>query len=256
VNLSLARFQSEFATALAGGAGFAPAGQVGFRVYRNGVLSACVEALRANFPAVERLTGKDWFVDVARRYTHEHPPGETSLLRYGARLPDFLAGLESASALPYLPGVAALELLWIEAHAAEDEPTLSGQHLAGVTADQLGAMALRPHAATRWAWFEAGPVYSIWDANRRQVSMSQPLEWIAQGALLTRLAGAVSWLPLELADCRFLAACRSGQAMAEAAREYVATADIAARFARLLAAGAFTTLPHLDDGDTHARAPE
>lgn len=60
---SLAAFQDAFVAALTGapdsaaGEVAALVGQPGFAVYRNTLAKGCVDALRANFPAVERLVG-------------------------------------------------------------------------------------------------------------------------------------------------------------------------------------------------------
>ena len=67
-----------------------------------------------------------------------------------------------------------------------------------------------------------------------------------EGALLLRPAQAVAWQPLDAAGCAFLDACRRGLSLGEAATAALAAhaaADVAALLARLLQAGAFTTLP-------------
>jgi hypothetical protein len=39
--------------------------QPGFAVYRNTVIKGCVDALQANYPAVARLVGAEWFRSAA-----------------------------------------------------------------------------------------------------------------------------------------------------------------------------------------------
>jgi hypothetical protein len=234
----LARFQDEFAAALYGAGDFAPARRPGFRVHRNNVITACIDALRANFPSVERLVGEEWFRDAAGLYARRHPPVEASLLRYAERMPGFLAGIESAAGLPYLAGVAQLDLLWIQAHAAADDAVLAPEQLEARSPHELGGLHLRPHASARWAWFDEAPVYTIWDANRRASVLARELEWRGEGALLVRRAGEVTVTRLERGACAFLDACRDGLSLAEASAAAGTGAAAATQFAALLAAGA------------------
>ena len=44
------------------------AGQPGFAVYRNTVAKACIDALAANYPVVQRLVGDAWFRGMAAAY--------------------------------------------------------------------------------------------------------------------------------------------------------------------------------------------
>ena len=55
--------------------------QPGFAVYRNTVLKGCIDALQANFPAVVRLVGEEWFRAVAALHARAQPPGDTRRLR-------------------------------------------------------------------------------------------------------------------------------------------------------------------------------
>lgn len=224
--------------------------QPGFAIYRNTVRKGCIDALEANFPAVARLVGRDWFRAAAACHVKASPPDDPRLLRYGRDFPAFLAGFGPAAAMPYLPAVALLDRDWTEAHMAADAPVLAPAALAGVPPGDLATLRLRPHPAARWRWFEAGPVYSIWSANRsgdaRALAALADLPWRGEGALLLRPAQAVAWQPLDAAGCAFLDACRRGLSLGEAATAALAAhaaADVAALLARLLQAGAFTTLP-------------
>ena len=52
-------------------------------VYRNGFLKACGEALRANYPTVDRLVGADRFPALVRPYVEANPPRSADLSEYG-----------------------------------------------------------------------------------------------------------------------------------------------------------------------------
>ena len=51
--------------------------QPGFAVYRNTVLKGCIDALQANFPAVARLVGDDWFRAAASVHARSALPEAT-----------------------------------------------------------------------------------------------------------------------------------------------------------------------------------
>jgi hypothetical protein len=248
MSTSLAQFQGAFAAAL-----FAPqdiadpvvrqlAAQPAFAVYRNTVMKGCIDALEANFPAVARLVGSEWFRAAAALHVAAEPPCDGRLLNYGSGFAGFLQGFEPAAELPYLPGVARLDALWREAHAAQDAPVLDAAWLARCAPELLATMVLAPHPAARWAWFDEQPVYSIWARNRRTAGDEEELVWQAEGALLTRPADTVAWRAIPQAGCAFLDACAAGLPLADAAERALAVdadADLATLLESLLRAGAF-----------------
>lgn len=247
----LGQFQQAFAQALfAHPAAVGPemqllAAQPAFAVYRNTVMKACIDALEANFPAVARLVGAEWFRAAAALYVAAEAPKDARLLHYGSGFSDFLRDFEPAAELAYLPGVAQLDSFWREAHAAPDAPAVDAAWVAGHTPEQMAALLLNPHPAARWAWFDELPVYSIWERNRRNNEineLNEDLTWRGEGALLTRPRDAVVWHAITKAACVFLDACASGQTLADATARALAAepkADLATTFASLLRSGAF-----------------
>jgi hypothetical protein len=212
-------------------------------VYRNTVMKGCIDALQANYPAVARLAGEEWFRAAAAVYARAHLPRAPMLLEYGEGFPAFLAAFDPAAELPYLPAVARLDRFWTEAHVARDAPVLDAQALAGFDPERLGGLRLRPHAAARWAWFDV-PACTIWSRQRASEDVGE-VTWQGEGALVARPDDAVRWIALERADCAFLDACAEGRTLAEAAEAAVAAspgANLAALMARQLAAGAFAQL--------------
>lgn len=245
---SLAAFQQGFVRALYGVPANDPraaaaAAQPGFAVYRNTVIKGCVDALQANFPTVQRLVGANWFREAATIYARSTPPEDARLLFYGATFPAFLEGFEPARELTYLSGVARLDRLWIEAHAASDDIALTIAEVASLSPERLMRTVLRPHASARWAWFYAQPVYSIWRANREAVSLPDVLDWRAEGALLLRTGGSVTWRALGEGGCALLDACAAGSTLGEAfdcALGVEADLDLPNLMAALFADGAFS----------------
>jgi hypothetical protein len=248
MNTSLAAFQQGFVRALYGVPANDPgaatlAAQPGFAVYRNTVMKGCVDALQANFPTVQRLVGEDWFREAAVIFARSTPPEDARLLFYGATFPAFLEAFEPARELTYLAGVARLDRLWIEAHTAADENALAAAEVARLSPELFMRTVLRPHASARWTWFDAQPVYTIWRANREAVSLPDKLDWRAEGALLLRVDGSVTWRALGEGGCALLDACAAGAAVGEAFERALgveADLDLASLMAALFADGAFS----------------
>lgn len=248
--MSLSLFQDRFVQALFAddADAFDLARQPGFSVYRNTVMKGCIDALQANYPAVARLVGDEWFRAAAAVYVRLHAPQDPRLLLYGAGFADFLERFEPALTLPYLSGMARLDRFWSEAHAASDETALEAAALSSLTPQDFGSIALDPLASARWMWSESLPVYTIWQNNRSE-SDGGDIEWHGEGALLLRPQHAVAWMPLDAAGCAFLDACKAGHALADAAAAALAArpdTDLADLLATLLNAGAFSRMHRLD----------
>lgn len=90
------------------------------RVYRNGFLKACIDALRANYPSVERVTGEERFAALARHFVEANPPGAASLVEYGERFPQHIRDTREVHGLDWLASFAALDRTWTEVCFAED----------------------------------------------------------------------------------------------------------------------------------------
>lgn len=264
----LTRFQDGFAQALlapdpAAAPGLPPeiaalARQPGFAVYRNTVMKACIDALQANYPAVARLVGDEWFRAAAALFVRDHLPQQATLLYYGAAFADFLASFEPAAELPYLPGVARLDRCWTESHAAADASALAPIEVDGLAPETLAATVLHPHAAARWAWFADQPIYTIWQRNREGPEDAREIDWRGEGALLTRPASTVQWTKLDAAGCAFLDQCAAGRPLAAAAGAAIEAqrdADLTHLMKTLLTAGAFTRLSRLGDDASKVRNP-
>jgi len=248
---SLAGFQDGFARALATQDRELAVltRQPGFSVYRNTVMKGCIDALQANFPAVARLVGEPWFRDAAAVYVRQELPRDPRLLFYGAGFPGFLDRFPPAAELPYLSGVAWLDRLWIECHAASDDEAQDPAGLLALAPAALGATIVRPRASTRWKWFDALPVYPIWRSNREAACSGEAPAWKGTGALLFRCGATVQWMEAGAAHCAFLDACAAGCTLAEAAGaalEADTQADISQLIAALLDAGALAarSQPH------------
>lgn len=243
----LQQFQDAFVAALEGAPGTL-AGiteQPGFAVYRNTVLKGRIDALCANFPAVERLTGRDWLAGAAAIHARQTPPNDARLVFYGEQFPAFLDQFEPARALPYLGAVARLDQLWREAFTAPHQPRLALVALASLPASELGGQCLRPAASTRWQWFAGQPIYTLWHCNHQGLPLPEALPWQGEGALFVGHPEQVCVQPLSAGGCAFLEACAGGHSLDHAstyALQVEPTLDFTPLMANLANAGALAAL--------------
>ena len=214
----LRAFQSSFAEALLADAApdAAWASQPGFAVYRNTVLTACIDALAANYPTVRSLLGEACFADAARAHARASPPASGVLADYGAGFTRFLCGFAPAAELRYLAGVAELDRAWTESHLAAEAPVLEPADLQSLDPLRLLESRLVVHPAARAQADDAMPVVTIWRRHREQLPLGEALAWHGEAVLLTRPRDAVEWVEVEPAAVAFVDACTAGCSVAEA----------------------------------------
>lgn len=115
------------------------------RIYRNTCRATLVAALRLTYGAVERLVGADLFDVLAERYVAGYPARSGYLNDYGGQFAAFLAGLDAARWLPYLPDVARFEWALGVAANAPDAAVLSPTALLRFDAEDHAALRFEPH---------------------------------------------------------------------------------------------------------------
>jgi hypothetical protein len=121
---ALPNFAAPFATALMDPAHATPVDVVGprgkaaikrYNVYRNNVTVSLIDALAAIYPAVQRITGVEFFRAMARSHIRATPPGSPLLFEYGRDFPAFIESYEYAQDMPWLADTARIERAWLDA---------------------------------------------------------------------------------------------------------------------------------------------
>jgi hypothetical protein len=215
-----------------------------FNVYRNNVTVSLIEALAAIYPAVQRITGTNFFRAMARSHIRETPPTSPLLFEYGSDFPDFIDRYPYAEELPWLSDVARVERAWLDAcHSPDAAPLVPGA-LAAIPEVALGDLKFVGHPAARIvrSRYSAG---SIFTANRTDGPISRLEAASAEDVLITRPGMEVMVRFLPAGGAVFLTNLLVGSTL-EAA---VATAsgscssfDLAANLTGLLQAGVFTNV--------------
>jgi len=207
-------------------------------IYRNTSRTALINALRLNFPAVQRLVGEDFFAAAADTFITREPPQTAWLDLYGESFPDFLQSFEPAAALIYLPDVARLERAVCRAlHAVDAEP-LDYSQILEIESSAQQRVRFTPHPSVSLV-FSLYPVDAIWravlardDAALAAIDLSAG----AVGLLVERRAGEIEVIRIDQRQWIFAEALFSGRSLS-AALAVADDPDAAAWLAAHLAAG-------------------
>ena len=208
------------------------------RVYRNGFLRACTEALRANYPSVDGVVGEARFPALARPYVEAHPPRTASLVEYGKGFARYIREARAAHGLDYLASFAALDRAWTEVHFSEDGPREVTPH-GGIANDAEALMNLRGRLSP-WVRLVLVDyrVLDVWSELRQGgFGRRVEIEHAPQRVLIWRSGAETLYRDLTLAEHTFIAGVAAGQPCGEAAGaalEIDGAFDLVATFASLL----------------------
>ena len=210
-------------------------------VYRNTSRTALTNALRLNFPAVQRLVGKDFFAAAADAFITREPPHTAWLELYGEEFPEFLQCFEPATGLIYLPDVARLERAVGRALHAVDAKPLEYSQLLHIEASVQGRVRFIPHPSVSLV-FSRYPVDAIWRAvlARDDVTLASiDLTGGAVRLLVERRAGEIEVARMDERQWKFAEALFTGHSLS-AALAVADHPDATTWLAAHLAAGHFS----------------
>ncbi|HEY0295559.1 MAG TPA: DNA-binding domain-containing protein [Bordetella sp.] len=219
-----------------------------YNVYRNNVTVSLTDALAAIYPAVQRITGIEFFRAMARFHVRATPPASPLLLEYGRDFPAFIESYEYARDMPWLADTARIERAWLDAYHAADLPVLAAQALAAVDPAALAGVRFRPHPATRVVRSDY-PAVAIFTMNKTEGAVSPLFSSAAEDALITRPGQDVVVSRLPAGGAAFLIGLIAGAplgAAAAAAFDAAPSFDLPANLAGILSAGVFTSLQQGD----------
>ncbi len=211
-----------------------------FAVYRNNVVVSLVNALRAKFPATERIVGEEFFAAMARVFVTAHPPRSKILHTYGDDFGDFIAAFEPASELPYLADVARLEAARTRAYHAADVAPLGASVFAEIDPQAVADLRLTLHPSLQ-VLRSSHPVVTIWAMNAGEIELAPVDPDAAEDALILRPVLDVAVRVLPPGGAAFLLALSGGAPLAEAAASAASDDgrfDLTANLAGLVTSGA------------------
>ena len=142
-----------------------------FAVYRNNVVVSLVNALRAKFPATERIVGEEFFAAMARVFVTAHPPRSKILHTYGDDFGDFIAAFAPAAEIALSADVARLEAARTRAYHAADAAPLTPAGFAGLDPRwRRVARASTLHPSLQ-VLRSRHPVVTIWAMNAGELQL-------------------------------------------------------------------------------------
>lgn len=215
-----------------------------YNVYRNNVTVSLIDALAAIYPAVQRITGTDFFRAMARFHVRATQPTSPLLFEYGRDFPAFIEAYEYARAMPWLADTARLERAWLDAYHAEDATPMTATALASVPGGRLADLVFTAHPAMRIVRSPFS-IVTIFAANRGDEPVGRIDASVPEDALVTRRDLDVVVRHLPEGGAVFLSRLMAGQSLgraAAAALEAAPAFDLAANIAGMIEAGAFTAI--------------
>ncbi|SMG01742.1 HvfC/BufC N-terminal domain-containing protein [Burkholderia singularis] len=215
-----------------------------YNVYRNNVTVSLIDALAAIYPAVQRITGVEFFRAMARFHVRATPPVSPLLFEYGRDFPSFIETYEYARDMPWLADTARIERAWLDAYHAADAAPLAAEAFASIDPGSLAQVRFVPHPAARIVRSRY-PAVAIFAMNRADGPVTPLHSGDAEDALVTRPDDDVIVSRLPAGGAVFLIALIEGMplgAAAQAAFEETDTFDLTANLAAMISAGVFAAV--------------
>lgn len=219
-----------------------------FAVYRNNVAVGLIRALQTRLPAVHSLVGDAFFGAMACDFIDRHPPSSPVLAQFGDELPRFLAGLEAAADMPYLPDIARIEVARTLAYHAADIPRLGAAAFTELAADAVEGVVVDLHPAVTVICSD----HPVADILAVAHGRTEPVEaWQAQAVLIDRPIHDVEVVAIPTGTAMFLAELAAGTPLGRAAAQAAQdpSFEASAALAELIGRG-LTTRIRLVAGDT------
>lgn len=245
--------QTGFSSAVRNPDAAMPAGLVGpdglpsekrFSVYRNNVMASLIDAMGANFPAIKRLVGDNFFASLAREFIISSPPEQPMLFKYGDRFAEFLGQFSPVEDFPYFADVARVEFAWLQSYHAADEKVLDAAELGSVPPEEVGSATFKLHSAT-WIFRSIWPAATLMDRNRTSADCGDIDLGAGEDILITRPQLDVQTRILPNGGYEFLSALAHGQTLEAAAGSTMAIVDefdFSGQITGMLECGVFSEL--------------
>ena len=141
-------------------------------IYANQYFYRLHDVLADDFPTVRALIGPARFHNLLTDYLLACPSRHFSLRYAGRQLADFVRGHPLAERWPYLPDLARLERLVLEAFDAADAATCAPEALAQVAPERWGELVLNWIPAL-FCCSSAWPVHELWRAQQQDRALPE-----------------------------------------------------------------------------------
>lgn len=189
-------------------------------VYRNNLHANFSAVLALEFPVLQKLTGNDYFRQLALQYQSVHASRSGNLHHIGEAFALWLTTRFVDGDYRWFADVAAFEWAWQECYvAAEPDPHADLARIGELSEAQQESLRIVLHPAcrlTRSRW----PVLSIWQAHQPGADTAAALAAIdmnrGENAVLVRQADHISAHSLGDAEAILLACLQAGRPLGAA----------------------------------------
>lgn len=218
-----------------------------YAVYQNNVTVSLIEGMKAAYPAVMALVGEELFSHLAREFVRANPPASPVMLHFGKGFGPFLGKMNQLSNHSFLPDVARLERLWLQAYHAADAKVVDAAHVQALTDHEWAKARFVVHPAANLL-DSIYPIVDLFEAGRfgRKAPVDPQLQ---QWALITRADLEVEVLAVSPTSGQFLKDLIAGVplAVAAASRSGDTNFDLQRVMGRILKTGLFMEIDLGDD---------
>lgn len=144
-------------------------------IYQNNLREGFIKALALGFPVIERLSGTDYFRQLALEFLAAHPSRAGNLHHIGAPFAPFLERKFAGTQYAYFADVAAFEHAYEEAQLAADAEAISADAFAGIAPEEYERLTFTFHPTCRLVQSRF-PVLSVWRANQPETSSDEVID--------------------------------------------------------------------------------
>lgn len=217
-----------------------------FSVYRNNVQSGLINALATSYPVVSQLVGEAFFQAMAQIFIAKFPPDNPVMSTYGSQFSDFIKSFAPADSVPYLPDIARLERLCVQAFHAADVRAVSPRLLARAlnNPDGLAQLHLQLHPGVA-AMHSPYAIAALWATHQPQGQIKGLDPRQPQSTLVLRHGLRVEVFAVSAGCAAFVRLIKDGNALGLAAAHALEADpdfDLSQALALLIAHGAITGL--------------
>jgi hypothetical protein len=197
-----------------------PAERIG--IYHGMYPLRMVDALRADYPALQHFLGDDAFVDLVRAYVTKHPSTSYTLNRLGDHLPEFVAKWRGTRRAAFAAELACLERAVTQAFDAPEADVLGEAEIAAVGERIAGARVVPIPALRLLALRYPVNAYlqSVRDENHDHPRTARRSSWVA----VYRRSFTVRRLELTRDEHTLLQALASGLTLGKAVKKTMSAA--------------------------------
>jgi hypothetical protein len=183
-------------------------------IYRNNLREGFIKALAIGFPVIERLTGTDYFRQLALEFLQAHPSRSGNLHHIGEPFAPFLQQKFDGTPYSYFADVAALEWAYQQALIAEDAVVLTAEAFRDIDVAHYEHLKLTLHPACGFIQ-SAFPIVLIWRANQVQTASDEVIDLAcgSDNVLVLRTAECVEFHRLPLPQFTFFEALNRGESL-------------------------------------------